>query len=73
MTAVAHSLQLRTLRARPTIATRGCCDLKIEDEHGSRWWLCHNAASDHRITVEKYDPTTATYITTDVFVDEENQ
>ena len=70
---IAHSLQVRTLAARPTITTRRCDDLKLENPDGTRWWLCHLAgASDHRITVEKYKHSLGMYITAETYADQES-
>lgn len=72
-THIAHSLQVRTLRARDTIMTRGCDDLKLDNADGTRWWLCHTAGrSDHRIRVEEYKPSIGMYVTTETYADEEN-
>lgn len=70
---VAHSLQIRTLRARPTIETRNCCDLKIMESDGTRHWLCRYPVgrTDHRIIIETYDAATASYVVSAVFTDEE--
>lgn len=71
MIKTAHSLQTRSLTRRPTLEVRDCCDLKILSTIGTKWWLCRKTNSDHRITVETYDPTTGTYTVKDVYVDEE--
>lgn len=72
-THIAHSLQVRTLAARPTIMSRRCDDLKLDNTDGTRWWLCHLAGtSDHRITVEEYKPSLGMYITIDTYADQES-
>lgn len=72
-TAPAHSLQIRTLADRPTLAQSQCCDLKLEDSHGDRWWLCRldPGHTDHRITIERYNPADGTYTTSNTYTDPE--
>lgn len=66
-----HTLQVRTLDGRDTIAQGQCCDLKLEDSNGDRWWLCRMPAgeTDHRITVETYDPALPGWTTDRVYTD----
>lgn len=68
-----NSLQLRTLKARPTLATGQCCDLKLEDGAGDRWWLCRMTPgeTDHRVTVEAYQPATGGWATRTIYRDPE--
>lgn len=71
----AHSLQVRTLEARVTLAQGQCCDLKIENNGtGERWWLCRIPAgsTDHRITIENYNSKTGSWETQQVFTDPED-
>lgn len=68
---VAHPLQIRSLTARPTITWGQCCDLKLEDNHGDRWWLCRLAVGDtpHRITIEQYNPNQGGWTVKEIFTD----
>lgn len=71
MATTVHSLQVRSLAAMPTISIGQCCDLKIETNDEERWWLCRlpKGGTDHRITVEKYNPHDRKWETIQVFVD----
>lgn len=70
----AHSLQVRTLRARDTITTRRCDDLKLDNPDGTRWWLCHlDRHSDHRVTVEEYKPSLGMYTIIETYADPEDK
>ncbi len=74
MTTTVHPLQIRCLEHLPNLAQSQCCDLKIEKSSGRRWWLCRlsKGQTDHRITIEKYDSTTHTWVTAQVFTDKEH-
>lgn len=73
MSDTAHNLQIRTLAARPTIVQAQCCDLKLEDSHGDRWWLCRldQGHTDHRITIERYNPADGTHTVSNIYTDPE--
>lgn len=73
MNSYVHPLQLRSVIGMPTISSSQCCDLKIETHSGERWWLCRlpRNHTDHRITIEKYNPVTSRWETTHVFTDKE--
>jgi hypothetical protein len=65
----AHPLQIRGLAGRVTIAQGTCCDLKIENNSGERWWLCRLPESDHRITIEQWDDNTNSWKTKETLAD----
>jgi hypothetical protein len=68
-----NNLQLRTLAARDTVAQDGCCDVKLEKPDGERWKLCRLPAghTDHRVTVEAYNPGDRKYVVMEIYRDKE--
>ncbi len=75
MKKIAHHLQIRTLASRPTIAQNECCDLKLEDESGDRWWLCRLPVgeTDHRIIIERHRTHLGGWYRDTIFTDPEEK
>ena len=71
ITTQVHPLHLRTLAGRLTLAQGQCCDMKLESADGDRWWVCRMdpGHTDHRITIERYNPADGSYTTTHIFTD----
>lgn len=72
MASIAQSLHIRGLSGRNTLAQGQCCDLKIET-NTERHWLCRLPRSEHRITVEKWNPATNAWETSEVYEDKKEE